>query len=93
MSLDVFRGLTICLMIIVNNGSSHPFAQFEHSQWNGWTATDLVFPSFLFITGVSLTFSFSSRLKDSESRLRLLPHILRRSAIIFAIGLLINAFP
>jgi predicted acyltransferase len=92
LSLDVFRGLNICLMIIVNNGSAKPFAQLEHSVWNGWTLTDLVFPFFLFITGVSLTFSFSSRL-DGHSRMQQLPHILRRTAIIFAIGLLINAFP
>ena len=105
MSLDVFRGLTIFLMIVVNCSGSGSFAQLQHSEWNGWTLTDLVFPFFLFITGVSLTFSFASRLNASRleascsnsashlSRLRLLPHILRRSAIIFAIGLLINAFP
>jgi predicted acyltransferase len=101
MSLDVFRGLTIFLMILVNSSGVGSFAQLQHSAWNGWTLTDLVFPFFLFITGVSLTFSFASRLDASPlnaserdpSRLHLLPHILRRSAIIFAIGLLINAFP
>jgi len=93
MSLDVFRGLTILLMIVVNASGEGSFVQLQHSAWNGWTLTDLVFPFFLFITGVSLTFSFASRLKDDESRLGLLPHIVRRSAIIFAIGLLINAFP
>ncbi len=93
MSLDVFRGLTILLMIVVNASGEGSFVQLLHSPWNGWTLTDLVFPFFLFITGVSLTFSFASRRKDEESRLGLLPHILRRSAIIFAIGLLINAFP
>ncbi len=95
-SLDVFRGLTILLMIVVNASGVGSFAQLQHSAWNGWTLTDLVFPFFLFITGVSLTFSFASRINASPadpSRLRLLPHILRRSAIIFAIGLLINAFP
>ena len=94
LSLDVFRGLNIALMIIVNNGSSQPFAQLEHSAWNGWTLTDLVFPFFLFITGVSLTFSFATRLPgEQSSRAAQLPHILRRTAIIFAIGLVINAFP
>ncbi len=101
MSLDVFRGLTIFLMIVVNASGIGSFAQLQHSAWNGWTLTDLVFPFFLFITGVSLTFSFASRINaphtnaspDRPSRLSLLPHILRRSAIIFAIGLLINAFP
>ena len=99
LSLDVFRGLTICLMIIVNNGTGKGFAQLEHADWNGCTLTDLVFPFFLFITGVSLTFSFSSRLGSTSrsaaaaSRLAQLPHIFRRAAIIFAIGLLINAYP
>jgi predicted acyltransferase len=103
MSLDVFRGLTICLMIVVNSSGAQSFAQLQHSAWNGWTLTDLVFPFFLFITGVSLTFSLASRInaahldapspRNSEFRLRLLPHILRRTVIIFAIGLLINAFP
>jgi len=92
-SLDIFRGLTICLMIIVNNGSGRGFAQLEHAEWSGWTLTDLVFPFFLFITGVSLTFSFASRHTEDNSRLAQLPHILRRAAIIFAIGLLINAYP
>lgn len=91
-SLDVFRGLTVALMIIVNDGEGASFRQLEHSAWNGWTLTDLVFPFFLFITGVSLTFSFSSRLR-SGTRLAQLPHIVRRAAIIFAIGCLINGAP
>ncbi|HVJ06212.1 MAG TPA: heparan-alpha-glucosaminide N-acetyltransferase domain-containing protein [Candidatus Saccharimonadales bacterium] len=93
MALDVFRGFTILLMIVVNNSGAQSFAPLLHSEWNGWTLTDLVFPSFLFITGVSLTFSFASRELGDGSRLGLLPHTLRRSAIIFCIGLLINAFP
>ena len=67
MSLDVFRGLTIFLMIVVNCSGPGSFAQLQHSEWNGWTLTDLVFPFFLFITGVSLTFSFASRLNASRS--------------------------
>jgi predicted acyltransferase len=98
MSLDVFRGVTILLMILVNNGGAQSFPQLQHAEWNGWTLTDVVFPFFLFITGISLTFSFASRMDASplerdQSRLWLLLHILRRSAIIFAIGLLLNAFP
>ena len=92
-SLDVFRGLTVCLMIIVNNSGEGAFRELQHAAWNGWTATDLVFPSFLFITGVSLTFSFSKRLKEGASKLAMLPHIFKRAAIIFFIGLLINSFP
>jgi predicted acyltransferase len=92
-SLDIFRGFTILFMIIVNSSGDQSFTPLQHAEWNGWTLTDLVFPFFLFITGVSLTFSFASRLKDNGSRLRLLPHILRRTLVIIAIGLLLNAFP
>ena len=96
MSLDVFRGLTILLMIVANTSGTQSFSQLQHAAWNGWTLTDLVFPFFLFITGVSLTFSLAPSISVSPqnaSRLHLLPHILLRCAIIFAIGLLINAFP
>jgi predicted acyltransferase len=106
LSLDVFRGVNILIMIVVNCCGPGSFLQLQHSAWSGWTLTDLVFPFFLFITGVSLTFSFASRMQGgspagtgqpmalrSQTRWRLLPHILRRAATIFAIGLLINAFP
>jgi predicted acyltransferase len=92
-SLDVFRGLTVFLMIVVNCCGPDSFRQLQHSPWNGWTLTDLVFPSFLFIGGVSLTLSFESRLRHGKSRAALLPHILRRSVIIFALGMILNAFP
>jgi predicted acyltransferase len=91
LSLDVFRGFNILVMIVVNCCGPGSFVQLQHSAWNGCTLTDLVFPFFLFISGVSI--AFSSRLATSGSRLHLLPSILRRAAIIFAIGLLINAFP
>ena len=93
-SLDVFRGATIAAMILVNNpGNDFPYAPLQHSQWNGWTPTDLIFPFFLFIVGVSLTLSFRSRLQRGESRRTLLIHTLRRSVIIFLIGLFLNGFP
>src|SRR5437868_4090583 len=62
-SLDVFRGLTIAGMILVNNAGDwrHVYWPLEHAEWNGWTPTDLVFPFFLFIVGVSMVFSFSAR--------------------------------
>jgi len=95
LSLDVFRGLTVLLMIVVNNGNGPSFAQLDHAKWNGWTLTDLVFPFFLFIAGVSIP--FASRLHGAQRSLAAAsdaaPAILRRSAIIFAIGLLINGFP
>src|SRR5580700_10914022 len=58
-SLDLFRGVTIAAMILVNNpGNDHPYWPLEHAEWNGWTPTDLVFPFFLFIVGVPLVSSF-----------------------------------
>src|SRR5271165_73687 len=93
-SLDVFRGATIAAMILVNNpGSSAAYWPLKHAVWNGWTPTDLIFPFFLFIVGVSLMFSFASRLRRGDSRRTLLQHTLRRSATIFAIGLLLNGLP
>ena len=93
-SLDVFRGATIAAMILVNNpGSDFAYAPLKHSQWNGWTPTDLIFPFFLFIVGVSLVLSFRSRMERGESKRTLLGHTLRRSAIIFLMGLFLNGFP
>src|SRR5271169_2643978 len=87
-SLDIFRGATIAAMILVNNpGNDFPYAPLEHSKWNGWTPTDLIFPFFLFIVGVSLTLSFRSRIERGESKRTLIVHTLRRSAIVFLIGL------
>lgn len=95
MSLDLFRGATIALMILVNNAGDEPSSYWplKHAQWNGWTPTDLVFPSFLFIVGVSMSYSFASRLKRGESRRDLMLHVLRRGAILFALGLFLNGFP
>lgn len=94
LSLDVFRGATIAAMILVNNpGNDFPYPPLEHAKWNGWTPTDLIFPFFLFIVGVSLTLSFRSRMRRGESRRALLVHTVRRSAIIFLIGLFLNGFP
>jgi predicted acyltransferase len=93
LALDVFRGLTIATMITVNNPGSweHIYAPLKHSEWNGCTPTDLVFPFFLFIVGVSLFFSFAKygMTLNSESTLR----ILRRTLLIFIIGLFLNSFP
>lgn len=94
-SLDLFRGVTIAFMILVNdagNGNAS-YWPLKHSHWNGWTPTDLVFPFFLFIVGVSMVFSFSSRLKRGESRSHLMLHAVRRAAVLFAIGVFLNGFP
>jgi len=94
-SLDVFRGATIAGMILVNDpGSwSHIYPPLEHAEWNGWTPTDLIFPFFLFIVGVSMTLSFPSRMARGLTRGKLMIHVVRRSALIFALGLFLNGFP
>jgi len=93
-SLDAFRGLTIAAMILVNNPGSwgNIYAPLAHANWHGWTPTDLIFPFFLFIVGVSMTFSFLRRLEESD-RSHLYRQIFRRSAIIYSLGLLLGAFP
>ena len=93
LALDVLRGMTIVMMITVNNpGSwSHVYAPLLHSHWHGCTPTDLVFPFFLFVVGVSMFFSFS-RYGNTLSRESLF-RLGRRVVLIFAVGLFLNSFP
>jgi predicted acyltransferase len=95
MSLDLFRGITIAAMILVNDPGDGPSSYWplKHSDWNGWTPTDLVFPFFLFIVGVAMAFSFTSRIQRGESRGRLLGHVLWRGLALFALGVFLNGFP
>jgi predicted acyltransferase len=93
LSLDVLRGITIAFMIMVNNNGGHAWWPFEHSDWNGWTPTDMVFPTFLFLVGVTIVFSTESRLQRGEATGPLVGHIIRRFAILFALGLVVNSFP
>jgi predicted acyltransferase len=94
LSLDVFRGGTIASMILVNNpGSSAAYPPLQHAKWHGWTFTDLVFPFFLWIVGVAMTLSLAKRVERGDDRTRLLMHIVKRSALIFLIGLFLNGFP
>ena len=95
LSLDVFRGITIAGMLLVNNpGSwSHIYAPLEHAEWNGWTPTDLIFPFFLFIVGVSMTFSYGRLLEQGADRRSLLFKSVKRAALIFLVGLLLHGFP
>ncbi len=92
-SLDAFRGLTIALMILVNTPGTweHVFPPLRHAPWDGWTPTDLVFPFFLFIVGVS--FYFSLKKYNHELTAVSAEKILKRTAAIFLVGLLLNAFP
>jgi predicted acyltransferase len=95
LSVDVLRGITIAFMILVNDPGdwSHVYPQLDHATWNGWTLTDLVFPSFLFLIGMSLIFSFQSRIARGDSRLKLAGHLFRRAAILFAIKMFLSAYP
>ncbi len=93
LAIDFFRGLTIAFMIIVNTPGSwgNTYAPLEHANWHGCTPTDLVFPSFMFIIGVSMWFSFGKY--DHKWSAALGWKILRRTALLFLIGLLLNKFP
>lgn len=93
-SLDVFRGITIALMILVNNpGGASYYSFLQHANWNGWTPADLVFPFFIFIVGAAVPFAFANKLDQGTSKKRLLARVARRTIILFALGLLINGFP
>ncbi len=93
--LDVFRGLAVAGMILVDNPGSDDKAYWaiKHAEWNGWTPADFIFPSFLFLVGVSMVFSFSARLRRGESRGQILLHAFRRSLILIAVGLFVNGMP
>lgn len=94
-SLDVFRGATIAGMMLVNNPGDwgHIYPPFKHAAWHGWTYTDTIFPFFLWIVGVAMTFSFAKRIERGDDKTALALHVLRRSAIIFALGLFLSGFP
>src|SRR5262247_330621 len=94
-SLDVFRGITIAGMVLVNNPGTweHIYWPLEHATWSGWTPTDLVFPFFVFIVGVSIPLAFGNRLERGGSRRDLYLKIIKRTLIIFAIGLFLNGLP
>lgn len=93
--LDVFRGLAVAGMIIVDNPGSDEKAYWaiKHADWNGWTPADFIFPSFLFLVGVSVVFSFAARLRRGESRRQILLRAFQRSLILIAVGLFVNASP
>ena len=94
-SLDVFRGITIAAMTLVNNPGTweHIYWPLEHAHWHGWTPTDLVFPFFVFIIGVAIPLAFARRIESGGSKRDLYLKIIRRTLIIFAIGLFLNGLP
>ena len=94
-SLDVFRGITIAGMVLVNNPGTWGaiYWPLQHAEWNGWTPTDLVFPFFLFIVGVAIPLAFGKRVEAGGTKRDLYLKVIRRSLIIFALGLFLNGFP
>ncbi|NGP89518.1 acyltransferase family protein [Fodinibius halophilus] len=94
-SLDVFRGITIAGMILVNNpGSwSHVYAPLLHAEWHGWTPTDLIFPFFLFIVGVAMTYSFGKLFERDIPKSEIYKKVFKRSVMLFGIGLFMAVFP
>lgn len=94
-SLDVFRGLTIAGMILVNNPGSwnNVYPALQHAKWNGVTPTDYIFPFFLFIVGVAITISLTKRKESGLDQKKLVFQIIRRGLIIYAIGIFMAAWP
>jgi predicted acyltransferase len=94
-SVDILRGFTVAIMILVNNPGSwsyvHPW--LEHAPWNGCRLADLVFPFFLFIVGLSIVFALSKALEAGGDKKKLALKSLKRGFILFALGLFLNAFP
>ena len=94
-SLDSLRGLSIALMILVNSPGDpgHVYLLLRHAEWNGWTLADTIFPTFLFMVGMSVVFSLDRRKENSASSPGLFGRILKRTVILFALGIFINVFP
>lgn len=93
LSLDVLRGLTIALMIVVNTPGSWStiYAPFRHAAWHGFTLTDLVFPTFLFVVGNAMSFSMRKFIGEDDKIF--LKKVFKRTLLIFLIGLFLNSFP
>ncbi|MGH7301989.1 MAG: acyltransferase family protein [Candidatus Rokuibacteriota bacterium] len=94
LSVDALRGLTVAAMVLVNNpgtwGAIYP--PLRHAEWHGWTATDVIFPFFVFIVGVAIPLALGPRVARAGRRPAMLK-ILRRSIVIFALGIVLNGFP
>ena len=94
LSLDAFRGITIAAMILVNTPGSwvYVYAPLRHADWHGWTPTDLIFPFFLFIVGVAMTFSIQT-LIGVDFKSEIYKKVVKRSLILFLLGVLLNFYP
>ena len=95
LSIDFFRGALVMGMVLVTNAGdwNHVYWPLKHADWNGSTPTDMIFPSFLFLAGVSMTFSFASRRARDTTRIQLAAHVAMRSLLLILIGLFLNGFP
>ncbi len=94
LSLDVARGITIAFMIMVNNnGGPGSWHFMNHAAWNGLTATDLVFPTFVFVMGISTVFAIESRLARGSTPGQIVRHAALRTAILCLFGIVVNSFP
>ncbi len=95
LSLDFFRGLTVAAMILVNNPGDwgHIYAPLEHAEWNGCTPTDLIFPFFLFIVGVSIAFAMGDKKTNPELHGKLIFKAFNRALILFGLGLFLSLYP
>ncbi len=94
LSLDALRGITIAFMIMVNNnGGPGAWGFMKHAAWNGFTPTDLVFPTFVFVVGVSIVFAFDARLARGAKRSQLAWHTLQRAVVLYLLGIVVNSFP
>jgi len=94
-SVDAFRGLTVAAMVLVNNPASwtYIYAPLRHAPWHGWTPTDLIFPFFLFIVGISISLSLGRRVAEGIRNGAMYLKIVKRSALIFGLGLFLHLFP
>ncbi len=94
-SLDVFRGITIAAMILVNFPGSWEitYPQIEHAAWIGLTAADFIFPFFIFIVGVSVVLSFSRQIESGKTTQQIAQKSLKRAAKIFAVGFALKFLP
>ena len=95
LSLDVFRGITIAAMVLVNNPGtwSAIYSPLKHAEWHGWTPTDFIFPFFLFIVGISITLALGKKVETGAIGTTVYLKILRRAALIFLLGLFLAGFP
>src|SRR4051812_3517937 len=94
-SVDIYRGIAVMGMLLVDYAGDEPsgYHLIRHAHWNGLTGADLVFPSFVFVMGISIVLSFSVRIAQGETRGQIAWHAAKRSLLLFALGVFLNGFP